>query len=123
MDRRITGPGLSDVLINNTSGMDQAIKHLKDLGHKEIGFIGGTIGPTISDRRAQAFIKAMKRHGLKPNPEFMRVGNYRAGGSERTPEHHWTSIFDQNKLDCAGVYRACKNVTQTARSKRPPSAR
>jgi DNA-binding LacI/PurR family transcriptional regulator len=37
MDRRITGPGLSDVLINNTSGMDQAIKHLKDLGHKEIG--------------------------------------------------------------------------------------
>src|SRR5260370_8342064 len=68
MDRRITGPGLSDVLINNTSGMDQAIKYLKDLGHKEIGFIGGPIGPTISDLRPQPFIKALKKQRLNPNP-------------------------------------------------------
>jgi DNA-binding LacI/PurR family transcriptional regulator len=112
MDRRITGPGLSDVMINNTSGMDQAIKHLKDLGHTEIGFIGGMIGPTISDHRAHAFIKALKKHGLKVIPEFMRVGNYRISGGEAamTELLHFslrpTAILTANDLTAIGALRA-----------------
>jgi LacI family transcriptional regulator len=112
MDRRITGPGLSDVLINNTSGMDQAIKHLKDLGHKKIGFIGGTKGPTISDHRAQAFIKAMKKHNLRVSPEFMRSGNYRVPGGEAAMREllhlslQPTAILTANDLTAIGALRA-----------------
>jgi LacI family transcriptional regulator len=112
MDRRITGPGLSDVMINNTSGMDQAVKHLRDLGHTEIGFIGGMIGPTISDHRAHAFIKALKKHGLKVNPEFMRAGNYRIPGGEAamTELLHLslrpTAILTANDLTAIGALRA-----------------
>src|SRR5260370_30082892 len=119
MDRRITGPGLSDVLINNTSGMDQAIKHLKDLGHKEIGFIGGTIGPTISDHRTQAFIQAMKKHGLKPNPEFMRAGNYRIPGGEAAMaellhfSYRPTAILTANDLTAIGALRAVHHLGLT----------
>jgi DNA-binding LacI/PurR family transcriptional regulator len=112
MDRRITGPGLSDVMINNTSGMEQAIKHLKDLGHTEIGFIGGMIGPTISDHRSHAFIKALKKHSLKVNPEFMRSGNYRIPGGETamTELLHLslrpTAILTANDLTAIGALRA-----------------
>ena len=112
MDRRIAGPGLSDVLINNSSGMDQAIKHLKDFGHTKIGFIGGMIGPTISDHRADAFIKAMKKHGLKVNPEFMRAGNYRVSGGEVAMEELLrfssgpTAILTANDLTAIGALRA-----------------
>jgi DNA-binding LacI/PurR family transcriptional regulator len=112
MDRRITGPGLSDVLINDTSGMDQAIKHLKDFGHTAIGFIGGMIGPTISDHRAHAFIKAMKKHDLKVNPAFMRAGNYRIPGGEvaMTELLHFsprpTAILTANDLTAIGALRA-----------------
>jgi DNA-binding LacI/PurR family transcriptional regulator len=112
MDRRITGPGLSDVMINNTSGMDQAIKHLKDLGHTEIGYIGGMIGPTISDHRAHAFIKALKKHGLKVNPEFTRTGNYRIPGGEAAMNEllqfplRPTAILTANDLTAIGALRA-----------------
>ena len=112
MDRRITGPGLSDVLINNTSGMDEAISHLKDLGHSEIGFVGGMIGPTISDHRSHAFIKALKKHGLTANPEFMRAGNYRISGGEAAMRELLqfrggpTAILTANDLTAIGALRA-----------------
>lgn len=112
MDRRITGPGLSDVLIDNTSGMNQAIKHLKDLGHKEIGFIGGTIGPAISDHRAQGFIKSMKKHGLTVNPKFMHPGNYRIPGGEAAMtallhlSNRPTAVLTANDLTAIGALRA-----------------
>jgi DNA-binding LacI/PurR family transcriptional regulator len=119
MDRRITGPGLSDVLINNTSGMNQAIQHLKDLGHTQIGFIGGLIGPTISDHRARAFIKAMKKHHLMANPEFMGVGDYRIPGGEvamakllqasRRP----TAVLTANDLTAIGALRAIHRLGLT----------
>jgi LacI family transcriptional regulator len=119
MDRRITGPGLSDVLINNTSGIDQAIKHLMDLGHREIGFIGGTVGPTISDHRAQAFIKSMKKHDLTPRPEFMRAGNYRIPGGEAAMAEllHFsirpTAILTANDLTAIGALRAIHHLGLT----------
>ena len=112
MDRRITGPGLSDVLINNTSGMDEAITHLKALGHTEIGFIGGMIGPTISDHRTNDFIKAMKKHGLNANPAFMRAGNYRIPGGEAAMAEllqlsaRPTAILTANDLTAIGALRA-----------------
>jgi DNA-binding LacI/PurR family transcriptional regulator len=82
MDRRIVGPGLSDVVINNTIGMEQAIAYLKQLGHEKIGYIGGSSMITISDHRANAFMKAMKKFGLAVNPAFMQTGNYRVSGGE-----------------------------------------
>src|SRR5260370_6136853 len=46
MDRGHIANGLSDVAINNKSGMDQALRHLKELRHKKIGYIGGSAGLT-----------------------------------------------------------------------------
>jgi LacI family transcriptional regulator len=92
--------------------MDEAITHLKALGHAQIGFIGGMIGPTISDHRANDFIKSMKKHGLNANPTFMRAGNYRIPGGEAAMaellQHSArpTAILTANDLTAIGALRA-----------------
>lgn len=111
MDRRLTGPGLSDVLIDYQEAMDLAVRHLKRLKHRSIAFIGGSVGPTISDHRRTAFIQAMKEQGLKIEPEFLRAGNYRIAGGEmamtellslpRRP----TAIIAANDLTAIGALR------------------
>lgn len=111
MDRRLVGPGLSDVAINNLSGMRTALEHLRQLGHRRIGYIGGATGPTISDHRKTAFVRAVKRVGLTVNPAFLRVGNYRISGGETAMAEilamktRPTAIVTANDLTAIGALR------------------
>jgi len=116
MDRRLTGPGLSDVSINYGSGMNEAVEHLKELRHKSIGFIGGSAGPTISDHRLRAFVKAVERVGLKVDKRFVRVGNYRISGGESAMtellalEDRPTAIVTANDLTAIGALRVIRRA-------------
>jgi LacI family transcriptional regulator len=111
MDRRLTGPGLSDVLIDYQDGMNQAIKHLKHLKHRRIAFIGGSVGPTISDHRRDAFIRAMTDNGLETDLVYIRAGNYRISGGETamaellTLSRKPTAIVAANDLTAIGALR------------------
>ncbi len=114
MDRRKIGPGLSDVTINNTSGMEQAIEYLKSLGHTKIGYIGGSSQRTISDHRANAFLRAMKKFELAVNHDFMRVGDYRFTGGEAAMielirlTDRPTAILTANDMTAIGALRALR---------------
>lgn len=111
MDRRVIANGLSDVAINNTSGMNQALEHLKQFHHRKIGYIGGSSGLTISDHRVVAFVKAMKKAGLQVYPEFMRMGNYRITGGETAMaellslKDRPTAVLTANDLTAIGAMR------------------
>jgi DNA-binding LacI/PurR family transcriptional regulator len=111
MDRRLTGPGLSDVSINYASGMNQAVEHLKELRHKSIAYIGGSSGRTISDHRLRAFVKAVERVGLKVDERFLREGDYRITGGERAMtellamKERPTAIVAANDLTAIGAMR------------------
>jgi LacI family transcriptional regulator len=119
MDRRRIGPGLSDVVIDNASGMEPAIAHLKELGHTRIGYIGGSSQRTISDHRANAFMKVMKDCGLTVNPEFMYVGNYRITGGEAVMTEilrmsdRPTAILTANDLTAVGALRVLRKCGYT----------
>ena len=111
MDRRLVGPGLSDVSVHYQSGMGQTIEHLAKLGHKKIAYVGASAGLTISDHREQAFRKAVQKAGLKVNPEFIRPGNYRISGGEtamlellQLPERP-TAVVGANDLTAIGALR------------------
>jgi DNA-binding LacI/PurR family transcriptional regulator len=111
MDRRAVGPGLSDVSIHNGSGMNAALDHLCSLGHRRIGYIGGSAGLTISDHRKHAFIRAVQRVGLLVEPAFLRSGNYRIRGGEMAMAEildleTWpTAIMTANDLTAVGALR------------------
>jgi LacI family transcriptional regulator, repressor for deo operon, udp, cdd, tsx, nupC, and nupG len=51
----------------------------KDLGHKQVGFIGGTGGLATSARRT-SFPDAVVKHGLSILEEWMVEGDFRIEG-------------------------------------------
>ena len=115
LDRRLVGKGLSDVCVDSTGGMRQAVKHLFDLGHRKIGYIGGSAGPTISDHRLHSFLLAMGSFGLPAEPLFLRVGNYRINGGENAMTEllelteRPTAILTANDLTAIGALRVIHN--------------
>ncbi len=114
MDRRVVGPGLSDVVIDYISGLRDAVRHLRELGHERIAYIGGSSGLTISDHRVNAFQEAMKDAGLTVHPDFIRAGNYRISGGESCMEEllglaeRPTAIMCTNDLTAIGALRVIR---------------
>jgi LacI family transcriptional regulator len=96
--------------------MDQALRHLKELRHKKIGYIGGSAGLTISDHRVNAFISALKRVDIVPRPEFIKVGNYRiTGGMASMTEllsskDRPTAVLTANDLTAIGGMKAAMQM-------------
>jgi DNA-binding LacI/PurR family transcriptional regulator len=111
LDRRVVGDGLSDVCVDSTSGMREAVRHLFKLKHRKIGYIGGSAGPTISDHRLHSFLLAMGSAGLPAEPQFLRVGNYRISGGESAMaellllRNRPTAIITANDLTAIGALR------------------
>ena len=112
MDRRLVGKGLSDVSVDSTGGMMQAVEHLRNLKHRRIAYIGGSAGPTISDHRRDSFVRAMSELGLVVEGSFLCIGNYRVSGGELAmaellkQRHPPTAIVTANDLTAIGALRA-----------------
>jgi LacI family transcriptional regulator len=73
------GPGDAAVLTDNVQSIELALTHLRALGHTRIGYLGGVVAQTRSDRR-DGFQKVMARHGLPAGDVEMTQGYDRAGG-------------------------------------------
>ena len=56
---------VSYIGVNSDEGFDLAVGHLKQLGHTRIGYLGGGEGSYVTQIRHDAFIHAMKNHGLE----------------------------------------------------------
>jgi len=112
VDRRRAQEGTGDVAIDFEDGYRQAVIHLRDLGHKRIGFIGGMEGIRTSEIRLKAFQKALQAAGLTYNSSFTRYGDYRVAGgaaamrsllkARRRP----TAVMTTNDLTAFGVLHA-----------------
>lgn len=111
-DRRQTAVGVSDVSSDYETGMHQAVRYLKDMGHSQIGFIGGTAGLVTSMIRRMAFINALKDSGLTFHEEFFRCGDYRVRGGEvamnelLSSSRRPTAMVAINDLTAFGALRA-----------------
>jgi LacI family transcriptional regulator len=71
--RRI--PTLGDWFgMNDEAAIEDSVRHLFELGHRRIAYIGDTIYPTGKARFA-GFRRASTRFGLKPDPDLIALGN------------------------------------------------
>ena len=111
VDRRSVQGGCSDVAIDFEGGYLQAVKHLRDLGHKRLGYIGGTEGLRTSRVRAEAFKAAVENSGLRFYPNLIRTGDYRVAGGEQAVISLFketmrpTAILTANDLTAFGAIR------------------
>ncbi len=66
------------VTINIKLGVTEALQYLVDLGHTEIGFIGGTVvgdhKEITIDNRKRIFIEIMEGYGIY-NPDYVFIGS------------------------------------------------
>ena len=67
-------PGLChSVLGNESEGLTEVVRHLFNLGHERIGWLGGNAGLGRHDARLAACKAAMGQIGLKLNPRYTVV--------------------------------------------------
>ncbi len=62
------------VMVDNVGGAAQAVRHLLDIGHRRIGFIGGPDGSTTALDRLAGYKKAMAKSGVMAAPGLVKKG-------------------------------------------------
>lgn len=65
-------------LVNSmdSSGVDKAVRYLKDKGHERIGFIKGNLHTRSGRVRYQGFMDAMDKYGLELNENYIVEGEF-----------------------------------------------
>ncbi|MGA2808090.1 MAG: LacI family DNA-binding transcriptional regulator [Terracidiphilus sp.] len=110
-NRQGVANGLSDIMIDLANGMTQVIAHLKELGHRRVGFIGGRVGLATSRVRRESFLEAVVKLGLSSREGWMVEGNSRIDGGSAAmakilaqPEIP-TAVVAANDLTAIGAMR------------------
>jgi LacI family transcriptional regulator len=115
VDRPPQGLVADSVMSNNIEGSRLAVKHLLDLGHRRIAFVGNDRSVYTSTQRLRGYRKAHTVAGVTADEERLVVLGPRteaeAGaatsallGSPNPP----TAVFTQNNLLTTGAWRAIR---------------
>jgi LacI family transcriptional regulator len=107
-------PGLSRIMADNIGGSQEATRHLINLGHRKIAFLGMNNSRTrIFNERANGYLIAMNEHGLLPaimndfanwqSPDFQPDLDRLAGYTAIVCASDALAYFIQSRLERAGV--------------------
>ena len=66
------GPHVPSVGATNWAGARSATEYLLSLGHRRIGFIGGSPPLGCAQERASGYQAALKAEGIEPDPDLVR---------------------------------------------------
>ncbi|CAN5323100.1 LacI family DNA-binding transcriptional regulator [soil metagenome] len=69
------GP-VNTIVLDDAAGIRLAVDHLRSLGHRDIGFVGGLPGSSTGARREEAYRSAMDEAGLPVSTEWMTALGY-----------------------------------------------
>lgn len=97
---------------DSMEGIDDAIVHLMNLGHRRIALINGSRNSMISERRRTAYIDCMNAHNLPYSEATMPYGYYVADAARYHVSNLLsmgiTAILCGNDLIASGVINECK---------------
>lgn len=60
--------------MDDEQGTVQAVRHLMQLGHRRIAFVGGFETDLTRQRRLQSYRRVLQRHGIEPDPALSVTG-------------------------------------------------
>jgi LacI family transcriptional regulator len=109
-------PHVSNVVVDYTTGIQQAVDHLVGLNHRRIGFISGPLGLKSAQIRRTAFMDCMIRYGIIEDESLVRVGDHKVQGGVSAmnellalPEHP-TAVLASNDLTAVGMISAIRRA-------------
>lgn len=82
LDMDIAGPRLAVITSDNVEAMRAAVRHLRELGHERIAFIGGLPESLAGMQRHEGYRLGLRDGGLPYRPEYAADGDFgRASGA------------------------------------------
>lgn len=112
--------GLPSVTIDDREGGRLATRHLVDLGHRRIGFVGepgdNQFGFTAIVHREEGYRQALLDAGIEPDPALVRRGSHiRAAARQMAIDllqsaHRPTAIVASSDVQAAGVLEAAAQL-------------
>lgn len=112
LDTGTVAPGVSCVRIDYSAGIDLAVNHLFQLGHKRIAFISGPMRLSSARMRYKAFMESTARDHLSGNTELIQEGNHRVDGGHEAMQRilasgvRPTAVMASNDLTAIGAMGA-----------------
>lgn len=104
--------GLHRIYTDEGVGAAMAIQYLIDLGHRDIGFIGGMEGTTTTQSKLKAVKQTLKEHNLVLRKEWLKMGEYSIEGGRELmnemleQEHVPTAVLCVNDFTAIGAIKA-----------------
>lgn len=102
------GPKNSSIAVKYEQGMFEAIAHLKELRHRDIGLIGGPANGAAAQRRKFAFLKGVDESGMEGrviDSDFSVQGGY-FSCSKMLASYGCTAVIAANDLMAIGALHA-----------------
>jgi LacI family transcriptional regulator len=112
MNQRKMAGKYPNVLVEYTDGFREALEHLLALGHRDIGFIAGPQSLNSARGRKEAFVAALKGHGIDVRAEWITIGDMRVEGGRKAMDAllsrrpRPTAIVASNDLMAVGALQA-----------------
>lgn len=104
-------PRVSNIRVDYSDGIRQAVQHLAALRHEQIGFVTGPLKLRSAVARRDAFQASMREIGLPTKPEFIVEGNHRLEGGKLALQQlsklreRPTAVLCSNDMTAIGVMR------------------
>jgi LacI family transcriptional regulator len=112
LDLGKVGHLISNISVNYAKGVQEAVYHLANLGHRRIAFISGPRSLKSACTRRKAFLSCLRSCGITERQRIVVEGNHRIDGgeaamreilaSDRVP----TAVIASNDLTAIGALRA-----------------
>lgn len=72
-----SGPfGMPSVDVDNALGIALAVRHLREMGHERIAFLGGELNMVSAVVRETAFYEALRALGVRTLPRYVATASY-----------------------------------------------
>lgn len=115
LDNPFPGRAVDTVAIDNFGGTAQAVSHLIEMGHTDIGYLHSSIPICNFEQRKAGFFEAMRLHALEPDPRLVFSVEPTVGGAyadvcallERGA-HLPSALFADNDIIALGAVRALR---------------
>lgn len=96
-------------------GMKMIVEHLVQIGHKNIGLLGGKQGITSTDIKVEGFMHYMQENGLVYRPEWQIYSGFSVGSGQKAMnlllenKEQPTAIICMNDMIASGALVACNH--------------
>jgi LacI family transcriptional regulator len=111
------GPHTSNIRVRYEKGIQQAVEHLLNLGHRQIAFISGPAHIKSAQIRRMAFLKVMKKYRSSLHTEpVIHDGDFKLESGQRAVrellalKHRPTAILAANDMMAMGALRELKRA-------------